>query len=269
MIIPRANLDLFFGHRFSFLLENAGYLEILMMVPALLIASAFLLVLVRNVRVSLVLRSLGKVRQDSEDQFKRVVPMAVVWICTYSVFLIFWEPSMMYYRVFYAPACIFLAAFLLSNYHSFVARYNGQDLPDKVPSGAALLAVLALALFNFAFYISPGMRLEANAIVATAHEAQNVWDDNTIIYYAKPNSADTAFEYFNEKADWRRLPQSDIQALNQEIDDLHKSAKSVWLNKGAFSYADRKWLARYARGREVKLELEHAPAHYIELAPSR
>lgn len=267
LIVPRANIDLFLGHRFSIFLRTAGGLEIAAAALALLTLSAFLFVLARQVSLPLVFKSLGKGAQDAQGQFTRVVPMALAWLCAYSVFLIFWEPWIIYYRVFYAPPCILLAAVLLRRYHSFAARSAGGDLPGKAPSGAALLAVLAMALFNLAFYTAPGMRVEANAIAAMAREANNLWDNNTIIYYARPNSADTAFEYFNEKADWRRLPQSDAEGLSREIDDLHKNGKSVWLNKGAYSYAGRDWLAGYAHGREVKLELEHAPAHYIELLP--
>lgn len=266
-IIPRANIDLFFGHRFSFLLQKAGGLEVSAIVLAVLLTLAFLFVVVRHVSLSLVFKSLGKI--DKEGNFKRVVPMTVVWICAYAVFLIFWEPAMIYYRVFYVPPGLLLAGFLLNNYHWFATRHARHDLPRNVPSGAALLAALTLALFNFAFYILPGMRIESNTIVAMAHEARNVWDNDTLVYFAEPNSADTAFEYFNRKTDWRRLPESDIQTLNHEIDELRSSGKKVWLNKGAHDFAERNWSARYARGREIKLELEHALAHYAEMLPMR
>jgi len=132
-------------------------------------------------------------------------------------------------------------------------------------STTAALAIATLVFFNLSLFVLPHMKANANPRIAAARQANQVWNEATVIYFADRNEADTAFEYFNDKTDWRRL----TPTMNANFDDEVRLAlgqgKQVWLNKGAVDVLNSEWLARRSHGREILLEEPQAPAHYIEL----
>ena len=95
-----------------------------------------------------------------------------------------------------------------------------------------------------------------------------MWSSKTVIYYTDRNEADTAFEYFNDQTEWRRLSSKAQDQLDDEIRRAASQGGQVWLNKGAAESVDLDWLKQRARGREITLESPSAPARYVELLPS-
>ncbi|HEY9231368.1 MAG TPA: hypothetical protein VIS78_04460, partial [Blastocatellia bacterium] len=162
------------------------------------------------------------------------------------------------YRVYYLPPLALLLGLTLSHYH---------QASDTRPTGAAALAVATLALFNLAFFIAPSMRTMANPRVAAARQAQHLWNDKTVIYFADRNEVDTTFEYFNNQTEWRRFTATAQSGIDDEIQWAASEGGQVWLNKGASELVDRGWLASRARGREIIVESPDAPTRYVELLP--
>lgn len=249
----RSNIDAVIGHNFGLLRRQGGWGELIIVAAALMAAIICAAIVARRVNAARVFKPSFELNQSQ----KQLIPMLVVWVGTYLLFLLFWGP-LIYYRVFYMPAMALAFGLLLSNYHSAV---RGK------PSGAAAFAVAAFALFNLGFYIGPNMRAGANTVVAAARNASNVWNDRTVIYFADRKESDTAFEYFNQFTNWRKFSPAALVNLDGEIDRAGKEGGSIWLNKGAAESADPDWLSKHAGGREIEVTLPTGSARYVELSP--
>jgi hypothetical protein len=178
-----------------------------------------------------------------------------IWAGAYLAFLLFWEPWQTLYRAFYLPALALGFALML---------WNLRQMMGASVTTTAALAIATLVFFNLSFFVLPQMRANASPLITAARQANQDWNEATVIYFADRNEADTAFEYFNDKTEWRRL----TPTMNANVDDEIRLAlgqgKQVWLNKGAVYALGGEWLARRAIGREILLEQPQA-AHYIEL----
>jgi len=177
------------------------------------------------------------------------------------VFLLFWEPWQTYYRVFYAPALVFLAAL-------GVARF------DRVLFGSAsrpafarltyALCLVCLGLLNLGFFIAPNMRSDSNWLIETAKRAG--WGRDTVVYFADRNEADTAFEYFNPSSEWRRLSASMLDDLEGDIAATYNQGRKVWLNRGALNLVGNQRLQRLFVEGYIDAEGSYSPALYVQVA---
>jgi hypothetical protein len=108
----------------------------------------------------------------------------LVWLATYVVFLIFWLPQNTFYRLFYLPPLILLAA-----------RYLSGKL-------AAILAAI-LAAWNLTFFILPHARTENNKPLAFALQQRTRWKPGTLILHGFPHNDIRTLAYFNPQARWQ------------------------------------------------------------------
>lgn len=253
--IPRANIELFIGHSFALFRREGGWVGWMFAIAALIAVLVFLALIVRQAKAHSVAEIFRRIGRIGEGNRAQILIMIVVWIGVYLVFLIFWEPWMIYYRVFYAPAIALLLGLAIATFSASCVK----------PSGAAAIAVIAMAFFNLAFYITPHGRANANPLVATARHMQQVWNEGTLIYFAKQNQADTRFEYFNPKTVWKRFSPGATGEIEMEL----ARGQKVWINKGAAESVDPEWLALHATGREIKAEAPNAPARFVELRQAR
>ena len=252
----RGQLDLFLGHSFALYRREAGWIEYLFTLVTICTASGFIISAARERRLSVFLKGLYRFGFETRVQWRLWGPMLTMWLGAYLVFLLFWEPWQTLYRAFYLPALALLCALILANLR--------ERLSASVTTTAAL-AISTIALFNLSFYVLPNMRATANPLVAAARQANQVWNDTTIIYFADRNEADTAFEYFNDKTDWKRLTSKTIANLDEDIRLSIGLGKQIWLNRGAVDVLGSDWFASRERGREILLDAPRAPAHYIEV----
>ena len=258
-LLPRGNLDMIVGHSLALYRSQGGWGEKFFALAALVTAIFFLIMFLRKVKMAGFFRNVLTVAPQARERWQAVAPMIITWIGAYLIFLLFWEPWQALYRAFYLPPLALALGLALSNYH---------NATGVLPKGTAALAVATLALFNLAFFISPHMRTTANPHVAAARHANQMWSSKTVIYYTDRNEADTAFEYFNDQTEWRRLSSKAQDQLDDEIRRAASQGGQVWLNKGAAESVDLDWLKQRARGREITLESPSAPARYVELLPS-
>ncbi len=250
----RSNIDAIIGHNFGLFRRQSEWVEVTIVLAALIAGIIFVIIIARKVNIGRAIKTVPETIQSR----KQLVLLLVVWIGAYVLFLLFWGP-LIYFRAFYAPALALAFGLALSNYH---------NVTRNKPSGAAACAVVAFALFNLAFYIGPNMRANSNALVAAARNANTVWNERTVIYFADRKEADTAFEYFNQLTSWRRLSPVALADLDSEIDRANKEGGSIWLNKGAAESVGQDWLAEHASGNEIKVELSNGVARYVELSLS-
>lgn len=257
LVFPRSNIDAIIGHNFSVFLRQGGWIEAAIALAALVVALVFVFTIARRVDLARAFRTLRQRTPQTSEAWRRTWPMLVTWIATYILFLLFWGP-LIYFRASYTPALVLGLGLALANYH---------HVTGAKPSGAAVLAVAALALFNLGFYIGPNMRANANEMVAAAQAANGDWDERTVIFFADRNEADTAFEYFNEKTRWKRLSRASKLALDNEVERIHNEGGEVWLNRGAVELVGDDGMDNYEAEDEITVDVPNAPARYVQVLP--
>lgn len=255
-LLPRGHLDLIVGHHFALYRSEAGWIAQLFTLIAVCTALGFIIKAAREPRRSEFLKGLYHFGCNIRAQWRLCGSLLTIWAGAYLAFLLFWEPSQTLYRAFYLPALALGFALILWN----LRQVMGASLTNT-----AVLAIATLVFFNLSFFVLPSMRPNANPLIAAARQANQAWNEATLIYFADRNEADTAYEYFNDKTDWRRLNRTKKANIDDEIRLALDQGKQVWLNRGAAAALGREWLARRAHGREILLEDPQTPAHYIEL----
>lgn len=261
---PRKNIDAIIGHDFALFSSRPSIVSSLVALATIIAALALALKAARTIyfyRLGQSLRYLAPL----QEKWKAAGPALIVWVIAYVVFLLFWEPEDPYYPLFYVPALALLFGLVLSNYHLIPARSSARSSASDIPSGICTLAVVTLALFNLVFFVVPNMQQDSNRLVSAAKAAHEVWNERTIIYFANHNEADTAFQYFNDRTVWRRVSKASLAEIESQIEFTSREGGSLWLNRGAIDLMDPEWLARYACGRRITVEVPSAPAHYAEL----
>lgn len=259
LLLPRANAELVAGHSFRLFATQASVTEFVIAVGAVVVTLILSVAIgARQLKGSPLSETLRNTVWHMRSISGPTGLVIIVWVGAYLLFLIFWEPWQTYYRAFYVPALALGLGLMLVNYHS---------VTGAKPSGAAALAVAALALFNLGFYIAPNMRAGANVMVAAAQAARSEWNERTVIFFADRNEADTAFEYFNEATRWKRLSRASLLTLDDEIQRVHNEGGEVWLNRGAVELVGEGGLESYETVHEITVEVPNAPARYVQIQP--
>jgi len=256
-LLPRGSLDMIVGHDLALYRSQGGSIEKVFSLAALLTAICFLGAFVRRVSNAELLRASFTLAPQARARWAACGPVLIAWIGSYSVFLLFWEPWQVLYRAFYLPAFALTLGLGLSSYQT------------AFPARSTALLVATLALFNFAFFISPHMRATSNPCIAAARSANHVWNAKTVIYFLDRNEADTSFEYFNDQTQWRRFTARERSGIDDEVQRASSQGGQIWLNKGAAESVGSEWLSKRAHGGEITLDSPFAPARYVELLPNR
>ena len=268
LMTPRKNIDAIIGHDFAFFSSKAGVFSSIVASVTIIAALAVAFKAARTIDFFRLAHSV-RPAAPLKERWKESVPALIAWIIPYVVFLLFFEPEDFYYPLFYMPALALLFGLVLTNYHLNTAPSSETSSPGDNPSGIGALAIVMLALLNLVFFIVPNMQQDSNRLVTAAKAAHEVWNERTVIYFANHNEADTTFEYFNNGASWRRVPKMPLVEIERQIEVTAREGGSVWLNRGAIELIEPEWLARYARGKTIKVEAAGAPAHYAELLPNQ
>jgi len=252
-------LDLILGHGFKTFRLFGGAVEVSFAVVGVVAAVVAGLVTARRASFTEFAKSIWQVSPDLGDQWKRTMPGVLIWIGTYAMFLLTWEPYVLHYRVYYVPAVVLMSVLVLTNY---------RRRTHSTPSGAAAFAVAALFFFNLAFFIAPHMRAKSNLLVTAAKGANEKWNEHTVIYYNASSPPDTAFQYFNERTEWRGATPKAIMRLDDEIRRVYDEGGTVWLNDAAAKAVDPVWLTTRARGEEISVKLGDESYRYVQLLPT-
>jgi hypothetical protein len=257
---PKYQLDLIFGHSFKTFRLYAGNAELVFASVGILAVCVAAFLISRRASIKEGIKSIWRISPDIRDQWKRTMPVLLVWIATYALFLLVWEPYVLHYRVYYVPAVVLMFVLVLSNYHHRTL---------SLPSGAAALAVAALSLLNLAFFIAPHMRSSSNLLVAAAKAANKSWDEHTVVYFTASSPVDCAFQYFNEKTEWRGASAKAMKKLDDDIDRIYSEGGNVWLNDNAMKSVSAEWLLSRARGDQITVNLGDEYYRYAQLLPKR
>lgn len=257
---PKHQVDVIFGHSFKGFILYHGTAELVFASLGIAAVCVAVFVIYRWVDLRQAIKSIWPIPPEARDSWKRFTPPLLVWIATYTLFLLIWEPYVLHYRVYYVPAVVLMFVLLLSNYHRTTTT---------LPSGAAAFTVGALFLLNLAFFIAPQMRDKSNTVFAAARESHSKWDGRTIIYFADRNSIDRAFQYFNEQPEWHEASAREIMKLDDEIERSYRDGGSVWLNDQAAKSVRPEWLLKHANADRISVNLDGQQFEYVQLLPAR
>lgn len=219
------------GHQKLFLdgssrLFERSVVNIMLLAIFSVAAAAFLIKLGRNFEeVKIWLQSVG-----SQKIYRHpVILLCAAWIAPYLIFLFFFLPENVFYRLFYFPALIILIGTLLAPY---------QNLNRK-PRGRLALFVFLIGLYNFLFYIQPNSQIRENTSLAVALRANNLWSEKTVVFYVPVNSFDSfdskdrIVKYFNLPVAWKPLDSIKLKEFEEEVRKIHGDGGNAWLSAAA------------------------------------
>jgi hypothetical protein len=257
---PKDQIDVIFGHSFKAFQLYGGAVESSFAIIGVVALCVSGLMIARRSSFKEFMKSIWGVAPGYRDHWRRTLPVLVTWIALYALFLLVWEPYVLLYRVYYAPAVVLIVVLVLSNFH---------HRTSSAQSGAAAFAVGALFSLNLALFIAPYMRSNSNSLVAAAKNANNKWNEHTVIYFNGSSPIDNAFRYFNQTAEWRGASPARIMTLDDEIQRVYDQGGTVWLNDIAAKSVDPEWLSERARGEEIDVKLGDEFYRFVQLLPGR
>ena len=186
----RGQVRLFFGGRLN-LLRGLVNPVIVMLIGLFAVTVLFL--------IFAVLRNLatlpGRWREARlEPRQKTIFQLASLWLVIYLVFLFFFLPQNVFYRLFYLPAVILMGGVTLAAMSKTKSHF------------ITAVFVVAVALGNFLFLIYPFSHVEKYPPLALALQMNRDWPPGTVVYYGTQNSDDSLIRYFTRASAWKEIP---------------------------------------------------------------
>jgi hypothetical protein len=232
----RSQVRVFAGGRAAFVREFGGPLMILLVVLTVLVTLAFVFMLLRHwkeLKPTFPAIALGLSR------FKPLTTLSVLWILPYVVFLFFFIPQNVFYRLFYLPPILLLIG-------SALAAIEGT--PNHVRRYRAALLAAAIFFANLTFSQYPYAQARANPPLELAHKLNKVWGTGTVVYFASANTDDSLIRYFNPRTIWVQVAPADFI---KQIEQLPPSARTGWLDSTLIDQLEvtvegREWLAKHS-----------------------
>lgn len=257
LLLPKYHLDMIVGFNFTTFFRFGGTLELISALILLIVLTIVLITLLQSRRLPKLIELQPAKDSPLAQVWQQILPMIGVWILVYEIFLIFWESYFISYRLYYLPAMILLLTLILANYFS---NYSNASIK--------ILIYLVTVLFcaNLAFTIGPYMRIKASPIVASANQAQKIWNSKTVVLYTSSYDTDYIFQYFNRDVSWEGISVKRIKSIEQKIDEIYQEGGNVWLNRNAIKAFDERWIAA-RRGAEIRVDTVDALPTYLQLLP--
>ena len=204
-------------------------------------------------------RSLRKMRRDSFRDFWHPLlswtgenTAMSVWVISYMVFLYFWQPQNVFYRLFYLPPLLLLLA----------------AAPIWRADRTRFLALIAAAVFvwNFTVSVYPNSRTENNEVLVFAQEHSRELDRGANVLYSNFHTDLWVISYFNPRATWIPEPSPEIGQIEARLLEAEQKGQSLWLEGTVYDAlaalpGGPMWLDQHLdRGRSL---FHNTPAHKI------
>jgi hypothetical protein len=254
----RSQIRTVFGGRVAFVREFGSLAMAILAALTALIWSAFFYVLLRRWRE---LRNAVTAALEFPKRFKPLTVLCVIWIVAYAVFLFFFIPQNVFYRLFYLPAIILLIGSALATIESS---------PNHTCRCRAALFASAVFLANLTFSQYPYTQVRANPPLELALNLNKVWPTGTVVYYASPNTDGSLVRYFNPRSVWVQVAPEEIA---KQIDQLPRTTRGAWLETTLVDQLEattdgRAWLAKNAvRRADCELVNSKFRIRFYELKP--
>ena len=235
----RSQIRVFFGGRAAFVREFGG---------PMLISLAGLTIIVVSVLIFTVLRRWQEMKVALAatprvfPRFKSLTMLSALWIAPYVVFLFFFIPQNVFYRLFYLPAIVLVVGALLAAIES---------APNHVRRYRAALFALAMFFANLTFSQYPYTEVRANPPFGLALSLNKVWPIGTVVYFASGNTDGSLVRYFNPGTVWVQVGSAEI---TRQLDQLPRAPRGAWLETTLVDQLEgtaegRAWLAMHAMQR--------------------
>jgi hypothetical protein len=232
----RSQVRVFLGGRVAFFREFGGPVMIVLAALTVLAIVAFAFALARKGKE---LRQLVVAVLQFPKQFKSLTVLSALWITPYIVFLFFFIPQNVFYRLFYLPAMMLMIGAGLATIessHNHMRRYR-----------AAWFAV-AVLLANLTFSQYPYTQVRANPPLELALSLNKVWPTGTVVYYASSSTDGSLVRYFNPGSVWVQVAPGDI---TRQLEQLSLTTRGAWLETTLIDQLEattegRAWLASHA-----------------------
>jgi hypothetical protein len=141
------------------------------------------------------------------------------WIVPFAVFLFTWLTEYPYYRLFYLPAVVCLAARLIAG--GALAVRGRRALPPFV---------VCMAVFNFTAYIYPYSRESATPPIELARKASTVWTGNDVILYREFTCDNWMMRYFSPRTSWFQADLSSPDKVASYLAAARSGGRRIWLD---------------------------------------
>lgn len=232
----RSQVRVFLGGRAAFVREFGGPVIIGLAVVTALATLACVFRLLRHWKE---LKEALAATAASVSRFKLLTILSALWIAPYVVFLFFFIPQNVFYRLFYLPAMILLIGSALATIESS---------PNHIRRYRAALFALALCLANFTFSQYPYTQVRANPPLDLALSLNKVWPTGTVVYFVSPNTDGSLVRYFNPRTVWVQVAPAEF---TRQVDQLPPTTPGAWLETSLVDQLEatadgRAWLASHA-----------------------
>src|SRR5687767_3691493 len=209
----RSQWRVFLGGRTGFVRDLWGPVILTLAAGGLLVVLAFFGLMLR--RISELKTAVAAIR--GRAQFKPLTTLCIIWAVVYIVFLFFFIPQNTFYRLFYLPALVILAATFLTTI---------QRSPNHVRRYRAALFAAAVFCSNLALSQYPSSQVRANPPLQLALTLSQTWPAGTTVYFASANSDNLLFRYFNPGSVWVEVSPD---VFTQDVSVFPPAGKSAWL----------------------------------------
>lgn len=210
----RSQWRVFLGGRTGLVRDLWGPVILTLLVVSLLVVAAFFVAMLRRVSE---LKAAVTTAIRERTQFKPLTTLCIIWALVYIVFLFFFIPQNIFYRLFYLPALVILAGAFLATIESSPSHVRGYR--------AALFAA-AVFFSNLTLSQYPSTQVRANPPLELALKLEQSWPLGIAVYYATPNSDNLLVRYFNPTSVWI---QADADVLRKEPAKFPDPAHGAWL----------------------------------------
>ena len=235
----RSQVRVFFGGRAAFVREFGGPVMIALAALTVVAVLSFVFALLsqrkrwRNALVAVF---------QFPKRFKPLTIVCALWIAPYVVFLFFFIPQNVFYRLFYLPAIVLLIGAALATI---------EAAPNHVRRYRAGLFVLAFFFANLTFSQYPYTQVRANPPLGLALSLNKVWPAGTVVYFASPNTDGSLVRYFNPDSVW---VQTSPSAVMWQLKHVLPPPGGAWLETTLVDQLEataegRAWLAMNATRR--------------------
>ena len=180
--------------------------------------------------------------------------MAILWAGVYVVFLFFWLPQNAFYRLFYLPALIVLAALV----------------PGWRPGRRSAALLAAGILWNFLFFVHPHSRVESNLPLWFALGMRRDWPKGSIIYLGSFHADAWLMWYFHPQTIWKVVTAGDLGGLENELRAVYEGRGKAWADGSlvtalSANEAGRAWLAAHT---QTGAERTQGRIRFVQLFPA-
>lgn len=232
----RGHARLFFDGRFNFVKLGVNWVDTTLFVLLIILFIALLFQTIRHFKD---FNTLPNRIRENFNRFQALVLLCALWAAAYIVFLFFFIPQNTFYRLFYLPALIVLAAIPFVETREIEAR-----------QGRLALFAAVVVLANFLFFIQPYSRIRNETPLLLALQLNQIWSPQTIVYYALPSTDNTLVKYYNPTTTWKKLDAIDLEKIASETQEIYHSGGEVWLETTALETIKRtpngaEWLAKH------------------------